>query len=83
MEITYRTIDHVRDRVNHLASVFLPDSCRPFVDIFERVRARKELRTLIDDAVVKLQRSSSLQVIELLFYGDTRMVRKVATIYGR
>jgi hypothetical protein len=83
VDITYRTIDHLRDRVSQLANTFLPDSCRPFVDVFDRVRARRELRSLIDEAVVQLQRASPLQVIELLFYGDSRMVRKIATIYRR
>jgi hypothetical protein len=83
VDITYRTIDALRDRVRHLADVFLPDRCRPFVDVFDRIHARRELRMLIDEAIVKLQRTSPSQVIELLFHGDSRMVRKVATIYRR
>ncbi|MBI4305435.1 MAG: hypothetical protein HY678_03860 [Chloroflexi bacterium] len=83
MEITYRTIDQLRDVVHGLANQFLPDGCRPFVDIFARVRARRELRVLIDAAVKPLGRVSPLQVIELLFYGNPRMIRKVAGIYGR
>lgn len=83
MDITYRTIDHLRDRVSDLANAFLPDGCRPFVDIFVRIRARRELRVLIDTAIEPLARVSPLQVIELLFYGNPRMVRKVAGIYGR
>lgn len=83
MEITYRSIDALRERIGHLANIFLPDSCRQIVDVFDRVHARRELRSLIDEAVEKLQRNSALQVIELLFYGDSPMVRKVATIYRR
>ena len=83
MDITYRTINQVRDRVEQLANVFLPDGYKTFVDVFVRVHARRELRVLIDEAVVKLQRNSWMQVIELLFYGDSRMVRKVATVYNR
>ncbi|MBI4218811.1 MAG: hypothetical protein HY682_01620 [Chloroflexi bacterium] len=83
MDITYRTINQVRDRVEHLANIFLPDGYKPFVDVFARVHARRELRRLIDEAVVKLQRSSWMQVVELLFYGNSRLVRKIATIYSR
>jgi hypothetical protein len=83
MDITYRTIDQVRERVTHLADVFLPEACKPFVDVFDRVHARRELRGIIDQAVVRLERSSATQVIELLFYNDSRMARKVATIYRR
>ncbi|MBI4218504.1 MAG: hypothetical protein HY682_00065 [Chloroflexi bacterium] len=83
VEITYRTIDQLRDSVHDLANQFLPDGCRPFVDVFTRVRARRELRVLIDTAVKPLGRVSPLQVIELLFYGNPRLIRKVAGIYGQ
>ena len=66
-----------------LANVFLPDGLNPFVDVFVRVRARREMRNLIDEAAIEWQRHTPGQFIEMLFYGDGRSVRKVIGIYGK
>lgn len=66
-----------------LANVFLPDGLNPFVDVFVRVRARREMRELINDAAVQWNRRTPGQLIEMLFYQDGRTVRKVIGIYGK
>ena len=76
-------VDEIRQRVVDLANVFLPDGFNPFVDVFERVRARREMRELINDAALQWGRSTPSQLIEMLFYGDGRSIRKVIGIYGK
>jgi|TARA_B100000959_G_scaffold225418_1_gene239551 hypothetical protein len=77
------SVEEIRRRVADLANVFLPDGLNPFVDVFVRVRARREMRTLIDDTAIEWARNTPGQLIEMLFYGDIRSVRKVIGIYGK
>ena len=76
-------VDEIRQRVVDLANVFLPDGFNPFVDVFERVRARREMRELINDAALQWGRSTPGQLIEMLFYNDGRIRRKVTDVYGK
>ena len=83
MERAKASVEEVKKRVADLANVFLPDGLNPFVDVFARVRARREMRNLIDEAAVDWQRHTPGQLIEMLFYGDGRSIRKVIGIYGK
>ncbi len=83
MERAKASVEEVKKRVADLANVFLPDGLNPFVDVFERVRARREMRSVIDEAAVEWQRLTPGQLIEMLFYGDGRSIRKVTGIYGK
>ncbi len=83
MERVTATVEEIRQRVVDLANVFLPDGLNPFVDVFVRVRARREMRDLINDAAVQWNRRTPGQLIEMLFYKDGRTVRKVIGIYGK
>ena len=83
MERAKASIEEVRHKVTDLANVFLPDGLNPFVDVFVRVRARREMRELIDEAVVEWRRHTPGQLIEMLFYGDNRAVRKIIEVYGK
>ncbi len=76
-------VDEIRQRVVDLANVFLPDGFNPFVDVFERVRARREMRELINDAALQWGRSTPGQLIEMLFYDDGRTRRKITDVYGK
>ncbi len=83
MERAKASIEEIRHRVSDLANVFLPDGFNPFVDVFVRVRARREMRQLIDEAAVEWRRHTPGQLIEMLFYGDNRAVRKIIDVYGK
>lgn len=83
VESAVMNLDDLRDKVIELANTYLPDGFNPFVDVRKRVQARRELRRLLLDSFERFNRVSAEQLIELLFYGDSRMVRKVATIYGQ
>ena len=83
MERAKASVEEIRKRVADLANVFLPDGLNPFVDVFVRVRARREMRNLIDEAAIEWQRHTPGQLIEMLFYEDGRSVRKVIGIYGK
>jgi hypothetical protein len=76
------SVGEIKKRVADLANVFLPDGLNPFVDVFARVRARREMRSLIDEAAIEWRRHTPGQLIEMLFYGDGRSIRKVIGIYG-
>lgn len=83
MDRVTTTVDEIRQRVVDLANIFLPDGLNPFVDVFVRVRARREMRMVIDAAAIQWNRRTAHQLIEMLFYGDGRTVRKVTGIYGK
>ena len=83
MERVTTTVEEIRQRVVDLANVFLPDGLNPFVDVFVRVRARREMRQLINEAAVQWNRRTPGQLIEMLFHQDGRTVRKVIGIYGK
>ena len=70
MERAKASVEEVKKRVADLANVFLPDGLNPFVDVFVRVRARREMRSLIDEAAIEWRRHTPGQLIEMLFYGD-------------
>ena len=70
------------EKIVEHANVFLPNGLDPFVDIFRRLHHRRELRRLIDGSIEKYIRKDAKQLIEMLFYGNSRMKRKVAKIYG-
>jgi hypothetical protein len=76
-------VDEIRQRIVDLANVFLPDGFNSFVDVFERVRARREMRELINDAALQWGRSTPGQLIEMLFYNDGRTRRKITDVYGK
>jgi hypothetical protein len=77
------SVEELKKRVADLANVFLPDGLNPFVDVFVRVRARREMRNVIDEAAIDWQRHTPGQLIEMLFYGDGRTRRKVTDVYGK
>ena len=83
MERAKASIEEVRHKVADLANTFLPDGLNPFVDVFVRVRARREMRELIDETAVEWRRHPPGQLIEMLFYGDNRAVRKIIDVYGK
>ncbi|MDP6824292.1 MAG: hypothetical protein QF554_13480 [Dehalococcoidia bacterium] len=83
MERAKASVEEIRHRVADLANTFLPDGLNPFVDVFVRVRARREMRELIDSATVEWHRHTPGQLIEMIFYGDGRSIRKVIGIYGK
>ncbi len=83
MERAKASVEEVRHKVADLANVFLPDGLNPFVDVFVRVRARREMRELIDEAAHEWKRHTPRQLIEMLFYGDNRAVRKIIDVYGK
>jgi hypothetical protein len=83
LERAKASIEEVRHKVADLANTFLPDGLNPFVDVFVRVRARREMRELIDETAVEWRRHTPGQLIEMLFYGDNRAVRKIIDVYGK
>ena len=76
-------LDELKQRIVDLANVFLPDGLNPFVDVFDRVAARREMRELIDDATTVWHRQTSGQLIEMLFFNDGRSSRKITEVYGK
>src|SRR3989338_2156297 len=77
------TLETVREKVRELANIFLPDGFNPFVDIHKRAQARRGLRRLLPEHYETFFRTSPIQFIEFLFFGDQRMINKVTTIYGQ
>jgi hypothetical protein len=76
-------LDELRKRITELANAFLPDGLNPFVDVFDRVRARREMGELINEATTAWHRQTPGQFIEMLFHNDGRLIRKVTDVYGK
>ena len=66
-------LDELRKRITELANAFLPDGLNPFVDVFDRVRARREMGELINEATTAWHRQTPGQFIEMLFHNDGRL----------